>query len=80
MGFKRDPYDTFKWIITRQKQSDFKFMVFFLIGDYSTYDKNISTNKKEFMSLIKSIADYCDVGIKVSYFALEDISILKKEK
>ena len=80
MGFKRDPYDTFKWIITKQKQSHFKFMVLFLIGDYSTYDKNISTNKKEFVSLIKSVADYCDVGIKASYFALEDISILKKEK
>ena len=52
----------------------------FLIGDYSTYDKSISTNKKEFVSLIKSVADYCYVGIKASYFALEDISILKKEK
>ncbi len=80
MGFKRDPYDTFKWIITKQKQCDFKFMVLFLIGDYSTYDKNISINKKEFVSLIKSVADYCNVGLKASYFALEDISILKKEK
>jgi len=80
MGFKRDPYDTFKWIIAKQKQSKFKFMVLFLIGDYSTYDKNINTNKKQFVSLIKSIADYCDVGIKASYFALDDISILKKEK
>ena len=80
MGFKRDPYDTFKWIITKQKQSDFKFTVLFLIGDYSTYDKNINTNKKQFVSLIKSIADYCNVGIKASYFALDDISILKKEK
>jgi len=80
MGFKRDPYDTFKWIITKQKQCDFKFMVLFLIGDYSTYDKNISINKKEFISLIKSVADYCNVGIKASYFALDDISVLKKEK
>ncbi|WP_299115366.1 polysaccharide deacetylase family protein [uncultured Winogradskyella sp.] len=80
MGFKRDPYDTFKWIITKQKQSNFKFMVLFLIGDYSTYDKNINANKKEFVSLIKSVADYCNVGIKASYFALEDITILKKEK
>ncbi|WP_299519346.1 polysaccharide deacetylase family protein [Winogradskyella sp.] len=80
MGFKRDPYDTFKWIITKQKQCDFKFMVLFLIGDYSTYDKNISINKKEFVSLIKSVADYSDVGLKASYFALENISVLKKEK
>ncbi|MCA0154009.1 polysaccharide deacetylase family protein [Winogradskyella vincentii] len=80
MGFKRDPYDTFKWIITKQKQFKKKFMVLFLLGDYSTYDKNINTNKKEFISLIKSVADYCDVGIKASYFALDDLTILKKEK
>ena len=80
MGFERDPYDTFKWIITKQKQCKFKFIVLFLIGDYSTYDKNINTNKKTFVSLIKSVADYCHVGIKASYFALDDISILKKEK
>ena len=80
MGFKRDPYDTFKWIIRKQKTCDFKFMVLFLIGDFSTFDKNINTNKKEFVSLIKSVADYCDVGIKASYFALDDVEILKKEK
>jgi hypothetical protein len=80
MGLKRDPYDSFKWFITKQKQSSFKFMVLFLIGDFSTYDKNINTNKKQFVSLIKSVADYCDVGIKASYFSLDDKSILKKEK
>ena len=80
MGFKRDPYDTFKWIINKQKQYNFKFVVLFLVGDYSTYDKNISTNKKQFVSLIKSMADYCEVGIKASYLSLDDVSILKKEK
>lgn len=52
----------------------------FLIGDYSTYDKNISTNRKSFVSLIKSVADYCDVGIKASYFSLNNIKTLKAEK
>ncbi|MBR9914138.1 MAG: hypothetical protein GYB32_04825 [Algicola sp.] len=79
-GFKRDPYDSFKWIINKQKQYPFKFTVFFLIGDYSTYDKNINVNKKKFVSLIKSVADYCRVGLKASYFSLDDMSILKKEK
>ena len=79
-GLRRDPYDTFKWIITKQKQTANKFIVFFLIGDYSTYDKNININKKEFVSLIKSVADYCNVGLKVSYLGLDDISVLKKEK
>ncbi|MGM5470524.1 polysaccharide deacetylase family protein [Flavobacteriaceae bacterium LMO-SS05] len=79
-GFKRDPYDTFKWIINRQKKSNYKFTVFFLIGDYSTYDKNINVNKKKFVSLIKSVSDYCKVGLKASYSALHDFEILKKEK
>ena len=79
-GFKRDPYDTFKWIINKQKTSKYKFIVFFLIGDYSTYDKNININKKKFVSLIKSVGDYCRVGLKVSYFALQDLETLKKEK
>ena len=79
-GFKRDPYDTFKWIIAKQKAHKFKFVVFFLIGDYSTYDKNISINKKQFISLIKSVADYCHVGLKASYLSLDNIKILKKQK
>lgn len=80
MGVKKDPYDTFNWIINRQKSVSFKFTVFFLIGAYSTYDKNISINKKQFVSLIKSVADYCNIGLKASYFALNDIAILKQEK
>lgn len=80
LRFKRDPYNTFTWIINKQKQYKDKFVVFFLIGDYSTYDKNINLNKKKFVTLIKSVADYCKVGLKASYFALEDLNILKKEK
>jgi len=79
-GFEKDPYDSFKWIINKQKQLEYKFIVFFLIGDISTYDKNININRKTFVSLIKSVGDYCKVGLKVSYFGLDDISILKKEK
>jgi len=79
-GLKRDTYDTFKYIINKQKHSDSKFLFFFLIGDYSTYDKGIDAQKKKFISLIKQVADYCQVGLKASYFALEDIAVLKKEK
>ncbi len=79
-GLRRDPYDTFKWIINKQKQTPNKFIVFFLIGEYSTYDKNNNINKKAFVTLIKSVSDYCRVGLKVSYFGLESFEIVKKEK
>jgi len=80
LGFKHDPYDTFKYIVNKQKQSKFKFLFFFLLGDYSTYDKSINPNKKKFVSLIKHVADYCDVGLKISFFAIDNATILKKEK
>ena len=80
LGIKKDPYDTFKWVINRQKKAKHKFLIFFLIGDYSTFDKNININKKRFASLIKSMADYCHVGLKASYFAVGDFKILKREK
>ena len=76
---KRDPYDTFKWIINKQKQFSSHFIFFFLIGGYSTYDKNISINKKRFISLIKSASDYSEVGIKSSYYALTDSNLSKQE-
>lgn len=79
-GFKRDPYDTFKWIVTKQKQTADKFIVFFLIGEYSTYDKNININNKRFASLIKDVGDYCKIGLKVSYLALDNMEMLKTEK
>ena len=80
MNFKHDPYDTFKYFINKQKQSKFKFMFFFLIGEYSTYDKGTSPNNKNFISLIKHIGDYSDVGLKISFLAIEDEDILKREK
>lgn len=79
-GFRHDPYDTYRYIINKQKQTKFKFLFFFLIGGYSTYDKSINPNKKKFISLIKHVADYCKVGLKISFFAIDDSLILKKEK
>ena len=79
-GLKQDPDDTFNYILNKQKKSRFKFLFFFLIGDYSTFDKGISAQKKQYTSLIKHVADYCKVGLKTSYFALENLLVLKKEK
>lgn len=78
-GFKKDPIDTFNWIINKQKQSPFRFVVFFLIGAYSSFDKNVSINRRSFVSLIKSVSDYSHIGLKASYFAVDQIETLKTE-
>ncbi len=79
-GLKHDPYDTFKYIINKQKQTRSKFLVFFLTGSYSTFDKSITINKRKYVALIKHLADYCKIGLKASYFSVKDIDVLKKEK
>lgn len=79
-GLKHDPFDTYKYIINKQKQTKYKFLFFFLVGGYSTYDKGTNASSKDYKSLIKHVADYSRVGLKASFFAIEDIAILKKEK
>lgn len=79
-GLKNDPYDSFKYIINKQKQTVNKFMFFFLVADLSSYDKNINAQKTKFRSLIKQVGDYSKIGLKASYFALENKALLKKEK
>jgi len=77
---RKDPYDTFKWLINNHKKRGVKPVFFFLLSDYSVYDKNINYQNKHFMSLIKSISDYFEVGLKGSYLALDDKGVLKEEK
>ncbi|MDB9712451.1 polysaccharide deacetylase family protein [Flavobacteriaceae bacterium] len=79
-GLKKDPYDTFNWIINKQKQVSDKFLFFFLVGKFSTYDKNISLVKQPFINIIKLVSDYSRVGLKLSFFALNNIDIFKREK
>ncbi len=80
VGLKKDPYDTFDFFIDLQKNKKRKSKVLFGLGDYSNYEKNIGYNHLHHRTTIKHIADYMDVGLKVSYEAISDLSILKKEK
>lgn len=80
IGLKKDPYDTFDFIIDLQKRKKRKAKVLFGLGDYSNYEKNVGYNNPKHQSLIKHIADYIDVGLKVSYDAISDLLVLKKEK
>ncbi len=80
LGFRLDPFDTFEELISLQKQYGITTTFFFLVGDYTTYDKNISSSNSKLKSLIKSIADYADVGLHPSYFTMKNEALLKKEK
>lgn len=79
-NIKKDPFDTFQEIINLKKEFDVTTIFFFLIGDYNSYNTNVSISKTKFRLLIKDMVDYARVGLHPSYYAKDDIKILKKEK
>ena len=80
LGFKKDPFDTFDELISLQKQHGIKTIFFFSVGDYTTFDKNTSSRNSSYRSLIKSVADYANVGLHPSYFTSKEENKLQKEK
>jgi len=79
-NFRKDPYNTYDYILNISKKNKIKTIFFFLIGDYTTYDTNVSSSNSIYKSLIKSIADYVDVGLHPSYFTMSNAEKLKREK
>ena len=78
-GLEKDPYDSFKYILSLSKKYKLNTIFFFLLGDYGQYDKSISFSNKKFQSLIKLVNDYCSVGIHPSFKSLSHNYILLKE-
>ena len=79
-NIKKDPFDTFNSIIKYKNTHQVRTIFFFLIGDYTTFDTNVSASKSKFKLLIKDMVDYARVGLHPSYFTMKDGVLLKKEK
>ena len=80
LGLKRDPLDTFKWIVNNARRSNFKLTVFFLLGDSLNFEESMNTHRQKFKLLVKFISDYKEVGLIFSFHSLTDYQLLKNEK
>ena len=80
LKFKRDPYDVFRRLIKFLKKHKVSMKFMFQVSDFSTHDRNINHNRLELQSLIKSVADYAEVGLQIGYYANQGIKVLKEEK
>ena len=78
-GFEKDPYDTYELQFDIQRKHKFRSIYFFLLGEYGENDKNVPIDSRKFRSLIKSIADYAEVGIHPSYGSNKNPGRLKLE-
>lgn len=80
IGLKPDPFDTYSEILKIKKELQVNTIFFFLIGDFSPRDNNISYLNSKFKSTIKSVADYAKTGLLSSFTSFKDVEKLKKEK
>ena len=79
-NIKKDPFDTFSKILHLKKEYAVTTIFFFSIGDYTTFDTNVSASKTKYQLLIKEMQDYARVGLHPSYFTNQNPVLLKKEK
>ncbi len=80
LNIKKDPFDNFQKILDIKKASDIRTIFFCSIGDYTTFDTNVSASKNKYRLLIKDLVDYARVGLHPSYFTMQNPGLLKKEK
>lgn len=80
LNLKSDPYHTFNTILRLQNRYNVKTIFFFLVGDYTTFDTNVSVSKSKYRLLIKEMVDYARVGLHPSYFSMQNSALIKKEK
>jgi len=78
-GLIKDPFDTYDLQLRLQKQYDLRPIYFILLGDYGKFDKNIPASSRQFQTLIKSLADYAEVGIHPSFDSNRNNEKLKVE-
>jgi len=78
-GLNNDPFDTYDLQLQLQKEYALKPLYFILFAEYGEFDKNIPVNNREFQRLIKSLADYSEVGIHPSFASNFSIKTLKNE-
>ena len=64
---KKDPYDVYSFIESLQKKFNTTNLYFFLIGNYNSFDKNLSHTSTVYKSLIKNICQKNEIGIHPSY-------------
>lgn len=68
LGQEKDPFDKFAYFQEQTAKYNLAPIFFFLMGEYSDYDKNIPADHPQFIRLIKSIAQQYKIGIHPSYY------------
>ena len=64
---EKDPYDTFDYLKDLAEKYQIETIFFWLLGDYSTFDKNHHWKNNAQKDLINNISTWAKIGIHPSY-------------
>ena len=76
---QKDPYDTYYYLKNLAQKHQIETIFFWLLGDYSTFDKNHNWENKAQQKLIKEISTWAKIGIHPSYQSNNDNTLLTTE-
>ncbi len=76
---KQDSYATFDYLKTLSEKHQVETIFFWLLGDYSTFDKNHHWKNKAQQKLINEVSTWAKVGIHPSYQANFEKELLTEE-
>lgn len=79
-GTQADPFDQYHFLENIHQDSSLKPIYFFLLGNYSTYDKNISHRSKALRRLIRQLDQKNEIGIHPSYRSDHRAERISQEK
>lgn len=80
LNLQSDPYDTYEYILKIYNGNTEHLIFFFLLGNRSRYDKNISHKNKKLRQLISGLSSVCQIGIHPSYSSNGKVWLLESEK
>jgi hypothetical protein len=79
MGNQKDPFETFDHVLSLQEKYGFETIYFALFSTASKYDRNLSLYSPRLQRYLKSINDFCTVGIHPSYRSNNDPKVAEEE-
>jgi hypothetical protein len=80
MGHRKDPFDTYAYLLDRCEGRLDRLLFFFLMADRHRFDKSISYKNSAFQNLIRQMASVCELGIHPSYMSNERPWLFEMEK
>lgn len=78
-GMEKDPYETFDYQLSLQDKYSYNTIYFALFCKLGKYDRSLTMQSPRLSKFLKSVNDFCEVGIHPSYQSNVNLKIGEEE-